>query len=143
MSEKIAKVEVAEEQLLYANILNKGMVFGLLGLFITFGIYVFGILDPYIPLEKLSGFWKLDVTSYLTNPDYPIHAGWAWVSQLHYGDFLNFVPIAILAGVTIICYAAIIPTLLRSNDKIFAIIAALEVLVLVVAASGILGSGGH
>ena len=143
MNEKIETIETTKEQLIYANILNKGMVFGLVGLFVTFGIYIFGILDPYIPLEKLSNYWGLDVHSYLTNPDYPIKAGWAWAGHLNYGDFLNFVPIAILSGVTILCYVAIVPTFLRSNDKIFAVIAILEIIVLTVAGSGILGSGGH
>ena len=69
--------------------------------------------------------------------------GWAWVGMLGYGDFINFIGIAFLAGVSIICYIAIIPTLLKSGDRIYAIIAILEVIVLTAAAAGIFGSGGH
>ena len=57
------------------------------------------------------------------------------------GDFLNFIGIAILGGVTIICYLAIIPTLLRKKDKAYVAMAFLEVLVLTLAASGILAVG--
>ncbi len=136
-----ASIEATPEQVLYANILAKGMLIGLIILFITFSIYAFGIMKPYIPLDQVSSLWTTKVDDYLHNAN--IKPGWAWLGMLKYGDFLNFIGIAILAGVTIICYIAIIPTLLRSKDTIFVIIAILEVIVLSVAASGILGSGGH
>ena len=136
-----ASIEATPEQVLYANILAKGMLVGLIILFITFAIYAFGIMKPYIPLDQVSSLWTTNVGDYLHNAN--IKPGWAWLGMLKYGDFLNFIGIAILAGVTIICYIAIIPTLLRSKDTIFVIIAILEVIVLSVAASGILGAGGH
>lgn len=58
-----------------------------------------------------------------------------------YGDFINFIGVAILGGVTIICYASIVPTLLKNNDKVYAILAVLEVIILSAAASGILAVG--
>ena len=67
--------------------------------------------------------------------------GWAWVGMLDKGDFLNFVGIAILAGVTILCYLAIVPTLLRKKDNAYLAMALVEVLVLALAASGILAVG--
>jgi hypothetical protein len=56
---------------------------------------------------------------------------------------MNFVGIAILAGLTIACYLAIIPTLMRKKDTAYLVIAVVEVLVLTLAASGILKGGGH
>lgn len=129
------------EQLLYANILNKGMMVGLLVLLITFALYVFGVITPYVPLDKIANYWNLGVSDYLHELDIP--SGWAWVGLLGYGDFLNFIGIAFLAGVSIICYIAIIPTLLKNDDKIFAVLAILEVVVLTAAAAGVFGSGGH
>jgi len=129
------------EQILYAKILEKGMYFGLLILLVTFGLYAFGIMDPYIPLSKISEYWGMNVNDYLHHTE--IKAGWAWVGMLKYGDFVNFVGIAILSGVTILCYAAIVPTLLKNKDTVFAVLAILEVIILSVAASGILGAGGH
>ena len=134
-------LEAGPEQLLYAGILEKGMFFGLLILLITYAIYVLGILSPYLPHADVPKYWGLSVSDYLHQAD--IHAGWAWVGMLKYGDFLNFVGVAFLAAVTIVCYLAIIPTLLRKGDKIYAVLAAMEVIILSVAASGILGSGGH
>jgi len=134
-------LKATPEQILYAKILERGMFIGLLILFITFGLYAFGVMDPYIPLDKISNYWSMNVNDYLHHAN--IKAGWAWVGMLKYGDFVNFIGIAILAGVTILCYAAIVPTLLKSNDKVYAALAILEVIILSVAASGILGVGGH
>ena len=132
-------LKATPEQLLYAKILERGMYFGLLILFITFGLYTFGILDPYIPLDKISKYWSYNVNDYLEHAE--IKAGWAWLGMLKYGDFINFIGIAILAGVTIFCYAAIVPTLLKNKDMVYAIIAILEVIILSAAASGILAVG--
>jgi len=132
--------EASPEQIHYANILEKGMLIGLLILFLTFALYVFGIMKPYVPLDRLTQLWSMPVHDYLETAR--IQPGWAWLGMLGYGDFVNFIGIIILAGVTIVCYAAIVPALLRNNDKIYAVIAVLEVLVLVVAASGLV-AGGH
>lgn len=134
-------LEATPEQILYAKVLEKGMYIGLLILLITFGLYTFGVMDPYIPLNKLSNYWSMNVNDYLHHTN--IKAGWAWVGMLKYGDFVNFIGIAILAGVTILCYAAIVPTLLKNKDRVYAVLAILEVIILSVAASGILGAGGH
>lgn len=132
-------LKASPEQILYAKILEKGMYFGLLILFITFGLYAFGILDPYIPLGKISEYWSYNVHDYLEHAE--IKAGWAWLGMLKYGDFINFIGVAILAGVTIFCYAAIVPTLLKNKDVIYAVLAVLEVIILGAAASGILAVG--
>lgn len=129
------------EQKLYANILNKGMLVGLLALIITFIIYAAGILKPMIPIGEVQHYWVMSVADYLH--DSGIKAGWAWAGNLGYGDMLNFAPIAFLSGLTVLCYLAIVPGLLKKGDKAYVVLALLEVAVLVVAASGILGSGGH
>ena len=134
-------LEATPEQILYAKLLEIGMYMGLLILFITFALYAFGVMDPYIPLENISKYWTMNVNDYLHHTN--IKAGWAWVGMLKYGDFINFVGIVILAGVTILCYAAIIPTLLKNKDRVYTVLALLEVIILTVAASGILGAGGH
>jgi hypothetical protein len=133
--------QATEEQILYANILNKGMLIGLVGLVITFIIYGAGILKPIIPLEQVQNYWVMPVSDYLQQSG--IHAGWAWLGNLGYGDMLNFLPIAFLSLLTIICYLAIIPGLMRKKDTAYVVLAVIEVVVLLVAASGILGSGGH
>ena len=134
-------LKATEEQVLYAKILNIGMLIGLAGLVIAFIIYCTGILEPLIPLEKVQTYWILSVHEYLKQSG--IQAGWAWFGNLKYGDMLNFLPIAFLSLLTIVCYIAIIPGLIRKKDTAYVVIAVLEIIVLAVAASGILGTGGH
>jgi hypothetical protein len=134
-------LQASPEQVVYAAVLEKGMFLGLALLLLTFALYVLGIIKPYIPVSEISQYWSLSVGEYLHITK--IHQGWWWVGMLGYGDFLNFVGIALLAGVTIFCFLVIIPVLWKNNDKLYALFSLLEALILGVAASGILGSGGH
>ena len=147
MTEPNITAQATDEQLLYARILSKGMLVGLVLLFVTFALYVFGIMTPAIPLEEISGYWNQPVHDYLvainTNFLHLEHlpTGWAWVKLIGKGDFINFIPVAILSGVTIICYLAIVPGLFKRGDKAYAIMALAEVVILSLAASGLLMVG--
>jgi len=139
MSDK--SLQARPEQLLYASILEKGMLLGLLLLLVTYLVYVLRIVTPYIPLEEVSKYWTMNVHDYLHEAH--VKQGWAWVAMVGYSDFLNFIGIALLAGVTIVCFLAIVPTLWKSGDKVYACLSLVEALILGIAASGILGAGGH
>ncbi|MFC1530507.1 hypothetical protein ACFL6R_07335 [Gemmatimonadota bacterium] len=136
-----------EEQLLYAKILEVGMLMGLLFLLITFTLYLTRTLPAVIPIDQLSDFWTMNVHDFLESlNEHFLHeehllTGWAWLSQVWKGDFINFVPIAILSAITIICYIGIVPVLLRKGDRAYVIMALVEVLILTLAASGILAVG--
>lgn len=129
------------EQIAYANILEKGMLLGLVLVLVTYSLYVFGIVKPYVPMNSVTACWNMNVHDYLHQCG--IQPGWAWLSRIVYGDFLNFVGIALLAGVTMVCFLRIIPVLWRQNDRLYAVFALVEAIILAVAASGILGAGGH
>ena len=139
--------EANEEQLLYAKILATGMYIGLAILMVTFTLYVTGIMPPVVPIEDLPNLWTLSAHEYLEVIDHEyLHTGslidgWSWVTVVHRGDFLNFIGIALLALVTIGCYLGILPTLFRKKDWIYAGIAVLEVVILALAASGIVAIG--
>ena len=140
-------MQASEEQMLYAKWLEKGMLIGLLLLVISFALYVFGIITPVIPLDELSNYWKLPVKEYLAainnnflhQPHPP--TGWAWLKLIGKGDFLNFLPIAILSGITILCYGVIVPVFQRKGEKAYLIMAIAEVVILTLAASGFLAAG--
>jgi len=141
------KKEATQEQVLYASILEKGMLIGLGLMFITFAIYVFGIMKPAIPLGEVAGYWNMPVHDYLVavNNNFlqleHLPTGWGWVKLVGKGDFLNFIPIAILSGVTIVCYIAILPGLFARGDKAMGFIAIATAVILTLAASGILAVG--
>jgi len=141
--------QATEEQLQYAAILEKGMYIGLALMFITFALYVLGIMPSIVPLSEISTYWSTPVHEYLVavNTNFlhweHLPTGWSWVKLIGYGDFLNFLPIAILAGVTVLCYLVIIPGLFARKDTAMAFMAITEVLILTLAASGLLAVGGH
>lgn len=134
-------VEIAEEQLTYAKLLDQGMRVSILVLIVSFTLYASGLLAPYVPVADLPKYWGMPVKQYLGATG--IHSGWSWVGLVGQGDFSNFIGIAFLSGITIACYLAIIPAFLRKRDLTYAVIAVVEVLVLTLAASGLLQSGGH
>jgi hypothetical protein len=134
-----AALRPGPEQVRYASILEKGMYIGLSILLVTFAIYAFGLMKPFIPKGNISACWSMSVHDYLQCTN--IKTGWSWLGMLKYGDFLNFIGIAMLAGVTIICYLAIIPLLLKNKDTVYAVLAFLEAVILALAASGILAVG--
>jgi hypothetical protein len=139
--------EANEEQLLYAKILAWGMFLGLGMLLVTFALYASGLLGPAVPIEELPNYWTMSVHEYLEAIEHDhLHqghliTGWSWLGVLAFGDYLNFIGIAVLAAVTIVCYAGILPMLFRKKDWIYATVAVLEVLILTLAASGIVSAG--
>lgn len=139
--------EATQEQLLYATILEKGMYSGLALMIVTFALYIFGIMTPVIPVEAVASSWSQPVHDYLlwinTNFLHQDHllTGWAWLKFLGKADFLNFLPVAILSCVTIVCYLAIIPGLFRRGDKAMALMAIAEAVILTLAASSLLTVG--
>jgi hypothetical protein len=135
------RTKASEEQIAYANILNIGMWIGLAAVIITFIVYVSGVLQSFVPIEDLPKYWGLKAKDYI----HTLHAptGWGWTDYMSKGDYLNFVGIAMLAGLTILCYLVIMPILIKKKDTPYVIIAIVEIAVLVLAASGILKTGGH
>jgi len=137
----MSPLKASEAQLFYANLLNRLTMFGFLVLIICFIIYISGLLSPWVPMDQVIQYWSQSSHHYLEATK--IHPGWGWVGNLQHGDFLVNIPIAILAGVTIICFIGVIPKFLKTREYLLVGIAILEIVVLASAASGILGSGGH
>lgn len=129
------------EQITYANILFYGCWTGLALMLVTYLLYVSGIMTPYVSMELVTKFWAMPAHEYLVQNNVP--TGWGWATLLSKGDFLNFLGIALLAGLTVVGYIPLIFAYLKKKDMPFAIIALLEVIVLCVAASGIVGGGAH
>ncbi|MDK2955964.1 MAG: hypothetical protein PWQ57_1460 [Desulfovibrionales bacterium] len=129
------------EQITYANLLFLGAWCGILLLFITYFIYATGILPPHASMEAVVANWGQSAHHFHQVTGSPM--GWEWIGLLHSGDYLNFIGLALLALLTIVCYLTLLPGYFRRRDWTYFTICILEVLVLGVAASGVLGSGGH
>jgi hypothetical protein len=133
-------MQIREEQLVYAKWLNVGMVFGFIVLVISFINYVFSFfLDAHIELDKIAQYWSLSADEFriATNSA----SGWNWLSLSHKSDYINFFGISILSLITIVCYVRIIPIFIKNSDFLYCTIAILEVIILTLAASGLLNIG--
>jgi len=134
-------LQPSQDQIIYANLLVIGVWAGIIILVATYAIYVSGILPAHVDMSQIPKLWGKGVSEYLELTHSP--HGWGWAALLIKGDFLNYLGFAFLALMTIVCYLVLVRGYSRQKDWIFAAIAVLEIVVLSVAASGILGSGGH
>ena len=131
----------SREQMIYANILTMGVWFGVFVLLVTYCLYVGGVLAPSVPIEEIPQHWTTGVDKYLETTNSP--TGWGWTALVTKGDFVNYLGFVVLALLTVLCYSILLPLLIKRRDKVLAVICALEIIVLLVAASGVLGGGGH
>ena len=134
-------IKASPAQLRYADTLFYGALLGFVTMLITYALYVFGVLTPQIPLDDMPRLWSQSAAAYRAAGNIP--QGWGWLALVGKGDLCNFIGIAFLAALTIICFVQLAIGLLRQKQWIMAIIAILEVLVLSLAASGVLVAGGH
>ena len=134
-------IKASPAQLRYADTLFYGALLGFVTMLVTYALYVFGVLTPQIPLEEMPRLWSQSAAAYRAAGNIP--QGWGWLALVGKGDMCNFIGIAFLAALTIICFVQLAIGLLRQKQWIMAIIAILEVLVLSLAASGVLVAGGH
>ncbi len=135
------RTKASEEQFAYAGVLNIGMWLGLAILVITFIVYVSGALSCHVSINDLPQYWGKSSKEFIHSCNAP--TGWGWAVLLGKGDYLNFLGIAMLSGLTILCYIVILPILIRKKDTPYIIIAVLEIAVLALAASGLMKVGGH
>ncbi len=136
-----APYEASPEQEFYATILFFGSWIGIFLMITTYFIYIFKILPPHIPIQDVINNWHLPADEFVKKLKLP--EGWGWVSFLGNGDYFNFLGIALMGALTIICFFSLVFAYFAKKDKIYFTVACVEILVLILAASGILGTGGH
>ena len=134
-------IKASPAQLRYADTLFYGALLGFVTMLITYALYIFGVLTPQIPLEEMPRLWSQSAAAYRAAGNIP--QGWGWLALVGKGDMCNFIGIAFLAALTIFCFVQLAIGLMRQKQWIMAIIAVLEVLVLSLAASGVLVAGAH
>ena len=123
---------MSDEQQVYARWLAWGTSVALVVLIVSFLAYAFALRDPLLPPQELARLWAFPVDHYIAASGAP--TGWGWLQLLHKSDYLIFVAVAMLGLLTVLCYARIIPVLLAQGERWRALIAVLQVLVLLAAA---------
>ena len=134
-------IKASPAQLRYADTLFYGALLGFVAMLVTYALYVFGVLTPQIPLDEMPRLWTHSAASYRATGHIP--QGWGWLALVGKGDLCNFIGIAFLAALTIFCFVQLAIGLARQKQWVMMIIAVLEVLVLSLAASGVLVAGAH
>lgn len=129
------------EQITYANLLFFGAWVGIFLMMLTYIIYLSGFMVPHVDIGLIISNWDKGVNEYLEITHSP--HGWGWLALLNRGDFLNYIGLALIALLTILCYFILMIGYSKRKDWAFFIISLLEIVVLSLAASGIFGSGGH
>lgn len=135
------QIAASPAQVRYANTLFYGSLSGFILMLVTYFLYVTGILSPQIPLEDMVLLLQGSAADYRAAGNIP--QGWGWTSLVAKGDIANFLGIVFLAGLTIVCYLQLLIAFLRAKNWLMSGIAVLEVLVLTLAASGVLVVSGH
>jgi hypothetical protein len=127
---------VSPDQLAYADMLDTGVAIGRLALAGMFIVYVLEFIAPKVPLSELPQYWSIPADQYSRMVG--VGTGWSWLKLIGHGDYMNFLGIAFLASLTVACYVRILPSSFRRKDYSFSAILMSEVIILLLAASGLL-----
>lgn len=128
-----------DEQLRYARWLEWGTRIGLAVLVTVFLAYGVGLTEPHVPHSRLPEVWNLPVSEFLLATGSP--TGWDWLLHLHRGDIANLIGIALLTGCSLLCLLVLVPVYARRGDRVYVAICVAQILVLLLAASGVLTAG--
>jgi hypothetical protein len=124
---------------LFARWVRAGTRIALALLVASYVVYVSGLLAPQLPPEQLARLWGLPLGQYLAASSAP--TGWHWLALAGHGDYINYLGIALLASIVPLAYLRSLPVLAQ-HARAHALIALLELAVLLAAASGLLHSIG-
>ena len=138
-SAEASRACASPEQLRYARVLDAGMRCGLGMLVAGLIAYVAEIVPAHVPLARMPELWMLAAPDYLRATGMP--EGWGWLHMLNNGEVLPLVGIALLSGISGLCFVVMLPLYWARRDWIYFAIATLEIAVLTLAASGVLTVG--
>ena len=127
-------------QHLYANTLHWIAIIGFIFLVLSFIIYVLGILPPLVEPSTIPDMWHLPADEYVELNR--LSTGWDWVDTIAHGDIIAMSSLFFLATGTIICFAVILVMFIKRRIWPYAIFTAAEIIVLLLAAGGIV-TGSH
>jgi len=133
----VSREQVVQE--LYARWLGAVARIAFAAALVAFVLYAGGVLPTFVPLDALPGLWQLPVGEYLARTGGPV--GWGWLRLLAYADYLSLGCVALIAAVTLVCYLAVLPMLLKLEERVQAALVAAQIIVLLLAASGALAAG--
>ncbi|CAA7599932.1 membrane af1562 transmembrane [Acididesulfobacillus acetoxydans] len=137
VSEKLRNdSEVSLEQNRYASILLVCSWAGIFVMSVTFLLYMGGLFNPVIEPSQIPRYWQMNVHQYALATHAP--NGWTWLGLLNHADYLCLVGLAFLGTVSVLGYVSLLIDYLRKKDVPYIAMVSLEIVVIVLAASGII-----
>lgn len=136
------KVYADKVQLAYANTLEIVSHAIIIVMALGFVLYVLQLLPLTVPVETVAANWHLNATKLQMKIHH--HCGWSCFTDLQtflHGDAISYASVIFLSMATLLCLSTAFIAFIREKNQIFAGITMLQVLVLLVAASGIFTSG--
>ncbi len=127
----------ADPETRFAAVLHWGSRAGLFVMLVTYALYVSGAARPLIPLKDLPRLWRLPSAEFRAQTGAP--ARWDWLRLLDKGDMMNFLGMAMLGVVSILCLLATAPLFFKQGDRLYGWLAIAEACILAAAASGWMG----
>jgi hypothetical protein len=127
----------AQVETRYAGILQWFVAIAFSLLVASFIVFGAGLLPSTVPADDIPELWGLPAHEYADETGFP--TDWAWVAELANGDVLTLAALALIAAATPICFVALAVMYARRRDWYYAAMALLVVVVLGIAASGLVG----
>ncbi len=133
-----ARPDADEAPRRYARWLAAGARIGLGLLVLGFIAYIVEAMEAHVPIERLPELWHLPADQFLAQSGVP--PGWGWTKLVHRGDLFNLLGITVLASASIPCLIAAMPVFHARGERAFVAFCALEIAVMLVAASGVVSA---
>ncbi len=126
-------------QRVYAQILENVSHVGFALLIGGYFVYIFQLMPLSVPIDAIAQNWHLSAATMQQKLNTP--SGWSFfgsTSLLMKGDVVSSLSIYYLATATIFCLLFAIPAYIREKNYIYTTISLFQIVVLLVAASGII-----
>jgi hypothetical protein len=128
-----------DEQLEYANWLERWTNAGRTLLLIAFGIYLAALLPAQISFESLPQWWMEPLPRFVALHAWP--TGWQWLHPPLRGEALSLLGIGALASGPSLCLLGLVPIYLRRGERSQAVLCVAVAALMVLAATGLVSAG--
>ncbi|ASQ89583.1 hypothetical protein CHL67_00310 [Prosthecochloris sp. GSB1] len=126
----------AEVERTYAAVLERVSMVGIAAIAGAYLLYVLHALPLSVQVHDIAANWHLGADALVAKGLSP--SGWSWVAGIGNADILSLAAIGLLTMTPVVCLAAASASFLSRKDYAYTIIGLLQILVLLVAISGVL-----
>lgn len=129
----------SEELDRYATVVRFGSLIALGVIVIAFILDMTGLVPPAVPHEVVMANWGKSHEAYAAATGRPI--GWASLVGVAHADVATMAGIVMLLLLSITALASVLPIAVRKRDWLFGTMAVVQILVILLAAAGVLAGG--